>query len=285
MNRSFAGVFALIVSLGNIGAVSAADMAVKARSAAIAPVYAWSGWYAGLNAGAAVNDSSYNLDPTGCYLLGCGVGGFAGQPARTYSTSLSGTGFTGGGQIGYNHQFSSAWVAGLEADVNYNGLRQSDAVVQNLPPPIYFAGSTFVHTVTTSLDWFGTLRGRVGLLASPNILLYGTGGLAYGQVRSSTIAVFPPPNAGDTYPGSMSTTRAGWTAGGGGEWLVGGNWSLKAEYLYVDLGRNSYAAPCVSAICTAFAVNPSYTTTVTTREHVVRVGVNYHLGGPVVAKY
>ena len=286
INRHFAWAVASIVALGGLGGASAADMAVKARPAPIiAPVYNWTGWYVGLNAGAVVNDTSYNLDPTGCYLLGCGVGGFAGQPARTFATRLHGSDATAGGQFGYNYQFSPLWVAGFEADINWNGLRQSDTVVQILPTPIYFPGSTFVHTVTTSLDWFGTVRGRVGVLATPNILLYGTGGLAYGQVRSSTIAVFPPPNASDTYPGSASTTRVGWTAGAGGEWLVAGNWSIKAEYLYVDLGRFSYVAQCITPVCAQFAVNPSYTTTVTTREHVARVGLNYHFGGPVVAKY
>jgi hypothetical protein len=60
---------------------------------------------------------------------------------------------------------------------------------------------------------------------------------------------------------------------------------LPRKALYVDLGSNSYVAPCISAICTAFAVNPSYTTSVTTRDHVVRVGLNYHFGGPAVANY
>ena len=77
MNRHLAWALASIVSLSSVGAASAADLALKARPAPIAPVYSWTGWYVGLNAGAVVNDTSYNLDPTGCFLLGCGVGGFA----------------------------------------------------------------------------------------------------------------------------------------------------------------------------------------------------------------
>jgi outer membrane immunogenic protein len=131
------------------------------------------------------------------------------------------------------------------------------------------------------------VRGRIGFLAAPNLLLYGTGGLAYGQVRSSAISVFPPPGSIETYAGSISDTRVGWTAGAGGERLIGNGWSIKAEYLFVDLGSVSYANPCVSppGICALVSPPPAYQTTVTTREHVARIGVIYHFGAPVVAKY
>lgn len=287
MGRRLGLALSVAISLGiGLGTASAADMAVKAPSAPIAPVSNWTGWYVGANAGAAIDDSRYSLDPAGCFLAGCGTGGIPGNAFRQFSTKLSGTDFTAGGQVGYNYKFSPLWVAGLEADFNYNGLRQSDNVTQILGPPL-FAPGTFVHTVSTSLDWFGTVRGRIGFLASPNLLLYGTGGLAYGQVRSATNATFPPPSSSDTYIGSTSTTRAGWTAGGGAEWLVSGNWSVKAEYFYLDLGRTSYADACVSplAVCTSITPNPAYQTSVTTREHVARVGINYHFNAPVVAKY
>jgi outer membrane immunogenic protein len=262
-------------------------MPVKARPAPIvAPTYPWTGWYVGLNAGGVVDDSRYSLDPAGCFVTGCGTGGIPGNAFRQYSTRLSGSDATAGGQFGYNYQFSPRWVAGFESDINWNGLRHSDSVVQALGPPLFAAGS-FAHTVTTSLDWFGTVRGRIGFLATPNLLLYGTGGLAYGQVRSSAISVFPPPGSIDTYAGSISDTRVGWTAGAGGEWLIGNGWSIKAEYLFVDLGSVSYANPCVSppGICALVSPPPAYQTTVTTREHVARIGVNYHFGAPVVAKY
>jgi outer membrane immunogenic protein len=252
----------------------AADMAMKA--APVALPYNWNGWYVGLNAGAAINDSRYDLDPAGCFLTGCGAGGIAGNAFRQFSAKSNGTDFTGGGQVGYNYHFSPLWVAGVETDFNYNGLRQSDAVTQILGAPL-FAPGTFVHTVSSSLDWFGTVRGRVGFLASPNLLLYGTGGLAYGQVKSSSAAVFPPPGLGDTYAGSVSTTRVGWTAGAGAEWLVSGSWSVKAEYLYLDLGHADYADACITpaGVC-GVAAPPAYQTSVTTREHIARVGINYH---------
>ncbi|MDB5604778.1 MAG: porin family protein [Bradyrhizobium sp.] len=263
----------VLLALG-VAPALAADMAMKA--APVALPYNWNGWYVGLNAGAAINDSRYDLDPAGCFLTGCGAGGIPGNAFRQFSTKLNGTDFTGGGQVGYNYHFTPLWVAGLETDFNYNGLRQSDAVTQALGAPL-FAPSTFVHTVTSSLDWFGTVRGRVGFLATPNLLLYGTGGLAYGQVRSSSVAVFPPPGLVDTYAGSTSTVRVGWTAGAGAEWLVSGSWSVKAEYLYLDLGHADYADACISpaGVC-GVAAPPAYQTSVTTREHIARIGINYH---------
>jgi outer membrane immunogenic protein len=250
----------------------------------LAPVMSWTGWYVGLNAGAGITDTSYNLDPTGCFITAplCGTGGLAGNPARSYDNARPNkVGFTGGGQFGYNYQFSPRWVAGFEADINYNDVRNSDSVIQALGPPLFAPGS-FIHTVNTGLNWFGTARGRIGYLVTPSVLLYGTGGLAYGQAKSSTNATFPFPGVGDTYIGSMSTTRVGWTAGAGGEWMVSSNWSVKAEYLYVDLGRTSYTSSCNIAACLALAPNvPTYLTTVSTREHIARVGVNYHLNNPV----
>lgn len=272
MKKLLLGVVALLFGAAP---VFAADLAAV-RAVPVALPHNWNGWYVGLNAGAAINDSRYDLDPSGCFLTGCGAGGIPGNAFRQSSTGLNGTDFTGGGQVGYNYHFSPLWVASLESDFNYNGLRNSDTVSQALGAPL-FAPSLFVHSVSTSLDWFGTVRGRLGFLASPNLLLYGTGGLAYGQVRSTSSATFPPPGQGDTYAGSTSTTRVGWTAGAGAEWLMSGGWSVKAEYLYLDLGHTDYTDACVSpaAVC-GVAVPPVFQTSVTTREHIARVGVNYH---------
>jgi outer membrane immunogenic protein len=84
------------------------------------------------------------------------------------------------------------------------------------------------------------------------------------------------------------TTRAGWTVGAGGEWMFAPNWSVKAEYLFVDLGTVGYNNVCITAVCAAFAPPPRYQTDLRVRENIARVGVNCHFnwgGGPVVAKY
>ena len=221
-------VLALSAILG-IGAASAAEMAVKApvyKAAAIATTD-WTGWYVGLNAGGALNNSSYSLDPAGCFLTGCGVGGVAANPNRTFTGSLRNAAFTGGAQAGYNKQMGT-WLWGVEADINYDGLNQTNAVNTILTGPL--AGGNALNSLSQRLDWFGTVRGRLGYLPSPNLLLFVTGGLAYGHVSSSTNVLFPITCcAGDNYVGSASSVRAGWTVGGGGEWMIASHWSVKAD--------------------------------------------------------
>lgn len=264
----------LSLSLLSAGAVSAADMAVKTRPIAVDPSYNWTGWYVGLNAGAAINDSRYTLLPTGNFLGPAWVGG---NPLRTDSGRFDRTSFTGGGQIGYNYQVGK-WVWGVEADINYGGEGQTDNVNRPFAAPLV---GSFVHGVSERLDWFGTLRGRLGFTPADRVLLYATGGLAYGRVSSSSNLLATAD--GDTYIGSASSTRVGWTAGGGAEWALSNNWTVKAEYLYVDLGSFSYSDPNVPLIFPGF----TYQTDVTAREHIVRLGLNYRFGGvaPVVAKY
>jgi outer membrane immunogenic protein len=146
-----------------------------------------------------------------------------------------------------------------------------------------------VHTVNEDLDWFGTFRGRLGFTPSQMWLIYATGGLAYGHISSNSSVAFqsPPGVNNDIYLGTFSATRVGWTVGGGAEWAFASGWSVKAEYLYVDLGNLSYANACVTpGICVVGLPTPaSYQTGLTAHENIVRVGFNYHFGGPVVARY
>ncbi len=107
--------------------------------------------------------------------------------------------------------------------------------------------------------------------------------MAFGEVKSATAVAFT--TTADGYAGSIDETRIGWALGGGGEWMIAPKWSIKAEYLYVDLGKAGYNNVCITAVCAAFARLPSYQTDLRVRENIVRVGANYHFGGPVVAKY
>jgi outer membrane immunogenic protein len=126
-------------------------------------------------------------------------------------------------------------------------------------------------TLSQKIDRFGTVRGRAGVLVLSKLLLYVIGGLAYGEVGSNeTIGAFPglgTPN-----------TNVGWTAGAGIEGVIGGNWTAKLEYLYVDLGTVSGSLTPVAGGATS-----SYSSRIT--DNVLRVGLNYKFGGPVMAKY
>ncbi len=277
---------AIVSAVLGIGSTYAADMAVKAP-AVVAPSYTWAGFYIGGNAGAGSAEGSYTLTPSGCFLTGCGAGGVAANTLRTFTEDNLNTFFVGGAQAGYNWQAGN-FVYGLEGDINYNGWNNTSNNIYTLAAPL---AGTFTTAVNTKLNWFGTVRGRIGVAASSSILIYGTGGLAYGQVSSSTVGAFSALGGftalGETYAGTASNTRAGWTVGGGMEWLFMPNWSLKWEYLYIDLGKLNYTDRCMT-VCGAFVPAPAYSTSVQFREQVARVGLNYHFNPPpvaVVAKY
>jgi outer membrane immunogenic protein len=277
-------VLALSVFVG-INAAMAADLPVKAYTKAppiVDPVYNWTGFYVGLNAGGGWNDTKDDVFPTGCLLdAACSLQPVTNNPLRSDSVRLNGSGFIGGAQAGYNWQ-RNKWVFGIEGDINYNGLNDGNSINRPLAAPLV---GNLIHSETDKMDWFGTLRGRIGMTATPNLLLYGTGGLAFGQIRSASAVSFSLTR--DTYAGSIDQTRVGWAIGAGGEWMIAPQWSIKAEYLYVDLGKASYTNSCSAAApaCPVLALPLTYQTDLRIHENIARFGVNYHFGGPIVAKY
>jgi outer membrane immunogenic protein len=273
----------ILLATGTINA-TAADMPVKAKPVP-SPIPSWTGFYAGLNAGYGWADaSSINnpLDPTTQFFL---------SPASDFNAAFRQSGWIAGGQIGANWQFADRGVFGIEADLQFANVEGSGSVARR-PQDV-----AVVSTGERELRWFGTLRGRLGFLATPNLLLYGTGGLAYGEATSrghiNNVSGVSIAFAGNTqlfcrsqstcYIGSSSDTQAGWTAGIGGEWKFSANWSAKLEYLHVELPATSVTLvsppPSDPGFATAFRFNRQ-------AYDFVRVGVNYQWGGaPLVAKY
>jgi outer membrane immunogenic protein len=150
------------------------------------------------------------------------------------------------------------------------------------------------NNLSEKLDWFGTVRGRIGPTITPTILAYVTGGLAYGEVHATNTVtgtnlvgaqgVNTPPTAVAVLASSSNNfTKVGWTAGAGLEGVISGNWTAKVEYLYIDLGdvSGSFVTPSI-ATSGAF-VTSRYSSHIT--DNILRVGVNYKWGGPVVARY
>jgi outer membrane immunogenic protein len=184
-------------------------------------------------------------------------------------------------QVGCNRQFGAA-VLGIEADWQWTGLKTtadaSYGAFQDLGAPAFTVAPHSEH-VSSQLQWFSTLRGRVGY-AFDRVLVYGTGGLAIGHIKSDTTVAFANIGAVSTvYSGALhtaseSTTKIGWTIGAGVEYAFLPNWSVKGEYLYIDFGTNSYLSPLVSA-AVPFAPGYAWATNAREREHVARVGVNY----------
>ena len=264
----------------------APDMPVKAR--ALPPgATSWTGWYAGVNAGYIDSLGRTNTDAA-ILLPQFNDTRTAGDIASTATNQFNNrsSGFLGGAQAGYNYQFSRSFVAGLEADIQDSTLRQNLNVTSTAGQA---AGPFWVTTTTVSnrLDYLGTVRARLGVTPIPNLLLYSTSGLAYGEVSSSTQINFN--NTGGAVPGSssgsFSGTRFGWTTGGGAEWMFSPNWTAKLEYLYYDLGSAEYATGgySVNVTPTSFSDFGTKSVGTSTTTHfngnIVRVGVNYKFGG------
>jgi outer membrane immunogenic protein len=238
------------------GAVArAADLPVKPPLAPIVAVQSWAGWYAGLNAGAVSGDEhvSWSAVASGS--------GFNALGASDINISSPGhvrlTGFTGGGQTGYNFQFQSL-VVGPEADFQYTGINGSrsllSAIFQN------------PYTQSVQSNWLSTIRGRLGI-ANQSWLFYATAGLAVGQTDFTDN--FMGLHGVGPINSSLNGTHAGWAAGAGAEVIAAGAWSIKLEYLHVDLGSQTDTAQ--SQINSA-AITHSHSLT----EDIARIGVNYH---------
>ena len=232
--------------------VLAADMPVKAPPAPAPAVCTWCGFYIGANVGGSWGDGRSTFDAPG-------FGAF-------FSDTTHPDGVIGGGQLGYNWQTGNV-VFGIETDIQGSGQRDSRTLAAVATPlgPVSLSEAD-------KLPWFGTTRGRLGLTFgdSSNWLLYGTGGVAYGDVNSSLTLTTPLGIASV----SNSTTRVGWTAGGGVEYMFLPRWSFKAEYLFMDLGTETFASP--------FAVSQH----IRFQDNIARVGINYHFGsGPIDMHY
>jgi outer membrane immunogenic protein len=300
---------AALFSFTAIGSATAADLSrpVYKAPVAVAAVYDWTGFYIGGNVGYSWGRSASTLS-----LLD------AGAIVNSASSKFDMDGVIGGGQIGYNWQ-SSNWVFGLEADIQGSGQKGSTSTscpgglatgttiaavssacsLGHLGDTI--AGNVAALPVTDSLseklNWFGTVRGRIGPTITPTILAYVTGGLAYGEVSTTNTVS----GTNITNPGGQgvnggtvltpvsasfgsSSTKVGWTVGAGVEGVISGNWTAKLEYLYVDLGNVSgtFITPVIAP--SGGFLTSSYSSHIT--DNILRVGLNYKFGpGAVVARY
>jgi len=258
------------------GSALAADLPSKKAPPAYVPppVLSWTGFYAGLNLGGGWgagggNKNIWNLD------------GLNGGVTNNIGGNSGSGGVIGGAQIGYNYQINSLGLGGMGAligaEADFQGTSMGGgsgskygylANINSSNQLVYVPG--WVGS-GTSIPWFGTVRGRLGLTVMPTLLVYGTGGFAYADVQRG--------NGG--WNGNQSATQTGWTAGGGAEWMFMPNWSAKAEYLYTDVsGGNSGWGNNLGVSLNS--VNNH------TRWNTVRAGVNYHFNwgaAPVVAKY
>ncbi len=265
--------FLLAAACAATGAVSASAADLPARTytkapAMAAPAYNWTGCYIGGNVGGGWGQRAGDRGTlnAGNATLNAGIGVPAGLDAGS-------SGVVGGGQVGCSYQ-TGPLVFGGEADIQGSGIRGSSTIFS---PSIAGSDPTTANG-QERIDWFGTVRARLGFTPLNDLLLYGTGGLAYGGVRNSASLALTPLGDGN-YAGATSETRVGWTAGVGGEYAFANSWSVKLEYLYVDLGTTGVQMTDPGRPNTFIDYGFRH------RDNIVRVGLNYHFGSPIVAKY
>lgn len=259
--HSFVGAILALSALGS--GVSAADLPSRysAPLMPVAPLFTWTGFYVGVHGGYSfAGDNNVRVGGTPYIASYQAVG------AVPASLKTSNDGFVGGGQIGYNYQIGTM-VYGLEADVSFSDAKGAESSVNP------FAATN----VRQDLRTFGTVRGRLGYTPAERILLYVTGGVAFGDVKyaggvttapTALAAVVAP---GRVFAGSKTDTQMGWTVGGGLEYALTNSWTVKTEYLYYNLGKKSISAPQLSPVGSAENAGFRFET----KGHIVRAGLNY----------
>jgi outer membrane immunogenic protein len=257
-------VAALVAMVG--ASAFAADLSPRMYTKAapvVAPVYNWTGWYAGINGGYSWQDSSVGFSPGNAVtanffdnILPAGV--------TPRSVGVDPKGGLFGGQIGYNWQ-TGVWVLGLEADLDWADIKSSGAATG----PVFPRRGLEAYTAmaTQKIDAFGTLRARVGITPTDRVLLYATGGLAYGHTKLDTN--YSGATCELCAVGSSSAWKTGWTAGAGVEWAFQNNWTLRGEYLYYDLGSVDHVLTDPTAPGAAVNAHADY------RGNIVRAALNY----------
>jgi outer membrane immunogenic protein len=275
-----------VAAFGLIGTPAfAADMAVKAPSPPPAPVYNWTGFYVGGNIGASFGraKTDINAAPMTVTTTFGTFGPFT--PGLPSSQQVEPAGIIGGGQVGYNWQFSPTLVAGLEADFQASGEKDSISFTHDFTIPCLGpcggTGSAFTQ-YAAKIDWIGTVRGRVGYLFGDGaVMTYLTGGLAYGRVGidgTSTAAgsvgvLFLSAPFSSTHVFGHSQVNTGWTIGTGTEGkLLIPAWTYKIESLYVDLGKLNDPDIEVGAVN---ATGGRVTTQTHFTDYILRAGLNY----------
>jgi outer membrane immunogenic protein len=256
VKKSIACIAALL-AFGMAGAM-AEEMAVPPSqfiTSTRVPYLAWTGFYVGINGGFAWGNSSVAFAANDAAALAgtCGGGG-APKGQCINSVDFRRDGAEAGGQVGFNWQVNSHWLIGAEADYQWSNLDGS----VNSAFRLGNVGSTNM-VASQTVESFGTVRARAGVVLTPPLVLYGTGGFAFAQVRETLsvpgVATKSLTAGGFSYSctigtacfaGSASQTLLGWSAGAGADYAITSNLIFRTELLYVHL-----SSPTVTATATA----------------------------------
>jgi outer membrane immunogenic protein len=255
---------AVTAFVGIGGAAMAADMPLKAP--VYVPVYNWTGFYIGGTVGAGWGSfdpqTSTVFSPVG-YFAATSVAAINAAGVQNINPSA----FTGGFEAGYNLQRGN-FVYGIEGDIesfHLNGSATSGAVYPCCAP------TGFTVNSNASTTWLATIRGRLGYAVN-NWLFFATGGVAFTDLHGNF--GFGDTFASATESASISDTKTGYTVGGGVEAGLWGNWSVKAEYLYVNFGTLSTTSNNLNTTIGAFPAS-TFAHSIDLKANIARAALNY----------
>ena len=258
------------VAVALVAAAGSALAAPPASAESSRPGSGWGGLYAGLSLGARVADVGWD---TTAVAAGFGVGGGTVPDPATRGASLDRAAFRAGLFAGYNWQFAAQWVGGFEIDAGWGPAKRTIAGLPGAEGPVIGFTASPGDAVSVKQKWDASLRGRLGYLVTPSMLLYGTAGVSFLRVdaNAACAATLPSwctiPNVRND---TQSATRTGWTLGAGLEGMIWGNWLARLEYRYADYG---------TAQKTFFANTPDvFSADIGVRTHTVLIGLAYRWG-------
>jgi outer membrane immunogenic protein len=247
------------VTLPAIGA-RAADLPLRKAPAMSYSLFTWTGFYAGINAGGKFGgDDDVVTEGQAAPNIANIAGG-----ARPGFVPLNRDGFIGGGQIGYNYQFGQ-FVAGIETDIDFTDSRDSRTVTTAQ----LVTGAPLNNTFSSRLNYLGTVRGRLGF-AYDRSLFYATGGFAYGETERHIDMFGATGNL--QFSGDRREVKTGFAVGAGLEHAITNNVTVKGEYLFFDLGKDTLD---VAVIPGSGGAGTGYNSHFKDTGHIVRVGLNY----------
>lgn len=277
--KKLLGSAVVFIAFAGIGSAIAADLPVKAPPVAAPVAWDWTGFYLGVEGGGKWEQDQWTAtslaDPP------VGRAPIDSSSPRTYSPASGRV----GGFAGYNWQFGSQFVAGIEANWawangtatagGFPGCTNAGCTVGfSYQPNGLIAGG---DTTSTNMRWDASVRGRLGVLATPSLLLYATGGVAWQNLQVSgtcgpwanSFQCNGPPQA---VPSAVTATNTltGWTIGAGAEWHAWGNWFVRGEYRYNDFGTTSYVFPFGTT-----TTNNTYRFNLKTETQMATVGLAY----------
>lgn len=266
MNKTIAMIVGALAMVATVGSAQGADASLDARPMSSS----WSGAYVGLSVGAR---SAKNRWRTSSIAPNFGA---AFVPTEGTDGAMDSTAAAIGGYLGNNWLFASSWVAGIEGEFGWGDNSKKASTLPGTAglffgTPLIGLPGGFVKDT-----WNGSLRGRLGYLLSPSTLVYGTGGVALQRVELGANCKVVSGNSfcfGNSHNETHSSTRIGWTLGGGVEHKIEGNWGLRLDYRYADFGTWNQDFFVAGGVGVGF--DDRLTAHVTTRTHTATIGLAY----------